>query len=372
MRLVAPLVAQVVGRDLLDQGVAAPQQGLIDRMRHRRQHLPAVQFMAQIDLVGPPVDRLGDAGRVPGMALSAVLAQQCQCHRQADGDEIDQVAGEAFRPVVVLRTGPPFDEPGPAMQARQFVGEVVDPLLFGHAELLEDIGDDALGLFVLFEDAADMQAVEVEGHVAIGHVAPCGEQAVLASRHVPHRLALVEEVQAALDHQLIEFATDLGAIQCIDGLVQRAIAEQPVMQVLPQRLCGRVFPRQFATVQRGVHVGGRGQRAWPHHRLADPGHQDRQPVLQIDPRDGVARLDEAPDRIGQRRPVDLSGSQVPLVDVARQKRAPVEQRGALVGGLLEGQVLEAVQRVVVDEGPHRPEERDWLRGDMDHRADLEA
>ena len=39
--------------------------------------------------------------------------------------------------------------------------------------------------------------------------------------------------------------------------------------------------------------------------------------------------------------------------------------------LLEWQVLEAVQRVVMNEGPHRPEQGQRLRSHVDHAADLQ-
>ena len=272
----------------------------------------------------------------------------------------------------MLGTGPPFDESGPAVQACELPGEVVDPLVLGHPKLLEDMGDDALRLFVLFQDATDVQAVQVERHVSIGHVAPRRKQAALATRHIPNRLAFIKEVQTALNHQFVEFSPDLGAVQRIHRFINGAIAKQSVMQMPLQRLRGRVLHARFAVVQEPMQVPNVGQRVWPGDRLADFGHQHCQPMLQIDPRDLLARREKARYRCRQQRTIDLTGGEISLIGAAGQKGAAMEQLCALAGGLVEGQVFEPVQGVVVDEGAHRPEERNRLCGNVDHRANLEA
>ena len=301
-----------------------------------------------------------------------VLAQQRQAQHEADREIVDQIGGIVARPVVVLGARAPADEAGPAVQPRQLAGEVVHPVVFGHAELVHDVGDDALRRVVGGEDALDVQAADEQPQIAPRHRTPGGEQALFAPRHLPHRLALVEEVETALDHQFVERRADLGAEQHVDDGVERPARRHVGADLRRQRRAADLARRQRQAGQHGMDVGRVGECGRRADRRLDSGQQHHQQALQIESRDVPLPDQEARHLARQHGAVDLARGQMALLECARQIAARTEQALARRHGLVERQVLQPVERVVVDEGAHRPEVGDRLPGDVDDGADLET
>ena len=243
----------IIIEQIFDGRLPAVGDRHLDAVRQFRHGVACMQFTAQVDLLrvlfDTPLDRRARMFDVVAMRFVEDRQHQAETNRH----EVHQVCRKALRPVVVLGARAPADKPCPAMQVGEFAREVAHPFVFRYLQLFEDVGDDAFRCVVDFEDGADVQAAQEEAHVALRDVTPCGEEALFAFRHGPGRLAFIEEFQAALDYQFIELGADLGAVDTVDGLVDRAVAKQVGLQ----RICNLLDIDRaglLPVMQRGMHV----------------------------------------------------------------------------------------------------------------------
>ena len=71
--------------------------------------------------------------------------------------------------------------------------------------------DDRFRLIGNSQCLPNLAPAQEQARIALCNFAPCDEEALLTVRHFPHRLAFIEKVETALDHQFIQFYTEFYA-----------------------------------------------------------------------------------------------------------------------------------------------------------------
>jgi hypothetical protein len=120
-----------------------------------------------------------------------------------------------------------------------------------------------------------------------------------------------------------------------------------------------------------MDIDRRRQRAIPRDLALTLAQQRPAPIREIDRPNRLTPPKNFAIPI-QRLALDLAGAQILLVDHPGQEGATMKELGPELERLFERHVLQAMQRVVMDEGPHRPKIGNRLGRDMDDAADLQA
>ena len=124
------------------------------------------------------------------------------------------------------------------------------------------------------------------------------------------------------------------------------------------------------SVQCGVDIGIVSQRGGQHDRRNLLGQQVHEHGAQVQPGNAGALYQETIDLQPQTLRVNPTLAQIFLVVFSWQVTLAMKQLCTLFHRMLERQIFQPVQRVMVNEGTHRPEIRDRLGGHVDHAANF--
>jgi len=296
---------------------------------------------------------------------------------------LQQIDRIGLLPFVVGLVRSPFDEARPAGQRGQVAGEKIGPCLRRNAERVETVDEGIIRPRRQRAELAPAGGDPAGGAFLRGEPSPGAEETPLPSGHRPGGVAFVEKRLAPLDHFPVDPFGQVGA--------EYAVA--PGGHCLSSAEAG-----PFA-IDHGRHVvadGGDGDRGGQMagqrpdaHAIGMAGDDGVECVFsgrgdameQMGAQHlGVGHLacaDGHPLVLHERlkRSVEMVGCDpavfqiVPVGPVGQIALAAQQPSGA-PDGVVEVQILQAVQRVVVDEGPHGPVGGDDLAGNEDQPAQV--